>query len=163
MSAKLISITNIAWLAGLWEGEGCFSRTDARSIRMQLSMTDEDVVRKAALLMGVKVLGPYAKPGLKPFWKMSFGSAKAAGWMMTLYSFLGERRRASVEEALRAYKTIRKYGRKSVCHPEVAHWGNGLCKRCHHRAFMRAYRAKARSFSPPQIQRRASRTSRLVL
>lgn len=53
-----LSETDIAWLAGILEGEGCFSLANRgigrkRSPRIFLKMTDKDVIERAALMMGV--------------------------------------------------------------------------------------------------------------
>lgn len=52
---------SIEWLAGLLEGEGtfCYSRNGTRHTNVRLSMTDEDIVRRAAAVMSAKVRGPY--------------------------------------------------------------------------------------------------------
>src|SRR4051812_6399725 len=71
----------IAWLAGLLEGEGSFmahwatthknNGSDQRYFRIDLSMTDEDVVRKAARLMGATSLFVQNRKetGRKPMWR----------------------------------------------------------------------------------------------
>ena len=51
---------DLAWAAGLFEGEGCFTFQGSKKARTrggrlgkaQLSMTDEDVVRKFHTIMG---------------------------------------------------------------------------------------------------------------
>ena len=51
----LITIKEISWLAGLWEGEGCFSSTGT-GILMRLGMTDKDVVGNAEKLDSLVLL-----------------------------------------------------------------------------------------------------------
>ena len=46
-----VSMLDVAWLAGLIEGEGCISM-NGRSLTLRVSMTDHDVVSHAATLMG---------------------------------------------------------------------------------------------------------------
>ena len=52
---------SLAWLAGLVEGEGSLTLEKNKSLlRLKVKMTDEDVIRQAALIAGVgKVYGPY--------------------------------------------------------------------------------------------------------
>jgi len=51
--------TDIAWLAGLYEGEGCVYR-GARHVTLSIKMVDEDVIRRAQVIAGCgSVRGPY--------------------------------------------------------------------------------------------------------
>jgi len=96
------------WLAGLMEGEGSFSprtrknRYINNAMVIQLSMTDEDVVRHAALVMGVPVKGPYRpkKSHHKTYWTISFGGDKAEEVCKRILPFMGQRRKASIEMLL---------------------------------------------------------------
>lgn len=107
-----MAVKDVAWLAGLLEGEGCFGGKD---MRIRMNMTDRDVVVRAATLLGVDARGPYqvvepTKRGgsHKPVWRMAVYGPRAAGWMMTLYLFMGARRRQEIEEALAEWKVRRK-------------------------------------------------------
>ena len=96
---------DIAWLAGLYEGEGCFGlhRGRARATPAEyvnLSMTDRDVIERVGALLGKKVNGPYQQNGHKPQYRVTLWSIAARGLMMTLFSLLGERRRAKIKEIL---------------------------------------------------------------
>lgn len=95
----------IEWLAGLLEGEGHF-RWDRRPVVI-LQMTDQDVVERAASILGVSVMGPYAprSEGNKPMWHCHAYGVDAAGWMMTLYSLMGERRKGQIKKALASWKS----------------------------------------------------------
>lgn len=113
---------DLYWLAGLLEGEGCF-REGHKGVgfpRLKVNMTDRDVVARAAELLGTKLHGPHArvcpsgKPAQSQYIAEVTGDA-AAGWMMTLYSLLGLRRRAKIREVLSSWKsrvrTRRYFGR----------------------------------------------------
>lgn len=107
-------MADIAWLAGLLEGEGCFrvSRSDPRPgrgpvIGVVLKMTDRDVVERAARLMGGPLRGPVAPRGplaRKPGWEVSIHGAPAAAWMMTLYPLMGARRQSAIRRALQDWR-----------------------------------------------------------
>jgi hypothetical protein len=108
-----VSTIDIAWLAGLLEGEACFCVCDRRvkdktykRIYIQLVMTDQDVVERAANLLGTSAKPmPWRNNGMtKPTWRAYLCGDKAAGWMMTLYKLLGHRRQAKIRECLSAWK-----------------------------------------------------------
>lgn len=113
----MIEIRDIAWLAGLMEGEGSFStyrkrhRQDGhkRVAQLTLMMTDEDVVAKAAQLMGTRVYGPYGpyRGCTKQCWQVHMSGKRAIAWMFTLYPLMGKRRREAIERAVAEWKTFR--------------------------------------------------------
>jgi hypothetical protein len=72
------SAEEIAWAAGLFEGEGAISHLERRrgslELQVALVMTDEDVVRRFDEIVDRgKVYGPYLPPShgdrRKPFWR----------------------------------------------------------------------------------------------
>jgi hypothetical protein len=91
----------IAWAAGLFEGEGTIcvgthSSNRRKFIRLALSTTDEDVMRRFAAVIGCgRVNGPYVdgRTNNKPRWHWQEttleGTDKA---LALLLPFLGERR-----------------------------------------------------------------------
>jgi hypothetical protein len=96
----------IAWLAGLYEGEGSMTKSS-----LAISMTDEDVIRRAAELLGTQVSGPYevrrrdadgvlhsarvdGKGDYKSMWKVQVGRAGTLKHLIPLmWPWLGARRR----------------------------------------------------------------------
>ncbi len=104
---------NIAWLAGLFEGEGSLScrrvQTEKRGHgrapwALDVSMCNEDVLRRAHVISGVGNLhGPYDNgEGHKPYWKWTTTKrAHVFALLVALWPWLGERRRAKACEALR--------------------------------------------------------------
>ena len=69
------SIENIAWVAGLIEGEGNFNLRESKlSMRIRVRMTDLDVLQKAYNLFKIgKIYGPYYRknPKHKTAWEWS--------------------------------------------------------------------------------------------
>ena len=74
----MASAEEIAWAAGLFEGEGAISHIERRrgtlELQVALVMTDEDVVRRFDEIVDRgKVYGPYLPPShgdrRKPFWR----------------------------------------------------------------------------------------------
>ena len=99
----------IEWVAGLIEGEGNFA-FDRRPL-IQVAMTDKDVLEKVCQILGARsVSGPYAprRKGYKPMFHTGLYGNHAAGWMMTLYSLMGGRRKQQIRSVLAEWR-----GRKS--------------------------------------------------
>jgi hypothetical protein len=116
----LISTDDIYWLAGLLEGEGSFG-IDKRSAcpRLELKISDLDVVVRARRLMGLKskigtlsaasiLVGPSAlrrgQRSARDAHRFVAHGAVAAAWMMTLYTQMGARRRARIRKVLAAWR-----------------------------------------------------------
>ena len=97
-----------AWAAGLFEGEGSITYPGkqlgpGRRVRLQLKMTDEDVVRRFQQVVGGIVYGPYKylhKDGhiRKAAWMWTSDGVDAAELLRRWWPWLGERRRARIEE-----------------------------------------------------------------
>tara|TARA_S200002703_G_scaffold43792_2_gene38139 strand:- start:894 stop:1307 length:414 start_codon:yes stop_codon:yes gene_type:complete len=103
----------LAWLTGIWEGEGSWSYKKGRTrtftngktytekpyIRMQMSMTDEDVMERVSDIMdGRKITsydgGPKHKSnGVKPCWIITLQGEAAQRWTDLMKPYLGNRRR----------------------------------------------------------------------
>jgi hypothetical protein len=93
------------WLAGILEGEGCFTisrKAYKDSVykypTIKLNMTDEDVVKKAAKLLGGKPLR--LEYGHKPTFSFSIIGKRAEKFMALLNPLMGKRRRARISEIL---------------------------------------------------------------
>ena len=129
-----MKILDVAWLAGLMEGEGSFFLTGGQP-KMSLLMSDEDVVARAAAIIGTKHRGPYGPYGAstKKTWQLTITNSRAAQWMMTLYVFMGERRKQKIEELLTHWKgqQMVRPGRAPKCHPERKYSAKGLCNPCY--------------------------------
>lgn len=97
-------IQELAFVAGVLEGEGSFLSTPDGRPRVSMRMTDVDVVRRVAAVIGGRVTGPYDY-GNKPLWQTGVqDSARAAGVMMTLWPFMGERRQEQIAGALKKWR-----------------------------------------------------------
>lgn len=97
--------TDLAWLAGLLEGEGCFTGYTQRggqfTAKVYVKMTDYDVVDRAAHLMGCKSVRPTkTKDGTKQAWETAIAGKKAGELMRSLQPHMGIRRQARIQELL---------------------------------------------------------------
>ena len=110
-----ISTIEIVWLAAWLEGEGSFgwenpTKNQAKLPRITGSTSDHDVAQRAGSILGARLR--YRKPGSsgppqkKPMWEVRLYGAQATGWMMTLYPFMGRRRKARIKQVLQAWRAI---------------------------------------------------------
>jgi len=100
---------DIAWVAGLVEGEGCFSRTSS-GIRLAITMTDRDVLERLAAYWAASIQPKAPAPRRKPAYTITLHGARAAAWMMTLYPLLLSRRQARVRALLSLWRRQRRPG-----------------------------------------------------
>lgn len=163
----MVTVRDIAWLAGLLEGEGCFCIAPSGSIGIQLSMTDGDVVKRAARLINTKRHGPRVRTGnRKDIYFAAIYGIPAASWMMTLWSLMGARRRQKINECLTKWRSQPVQNKdKSLCkngHPltgdnvfMVTQKSGRPGRRCAicHRAYFKAWRAR---YSSTKLARLAS-------
>ncbi len=99
---------DLAWLAGLLEGEGCFLRpspSKPNQPAVVLQMVDEDVVARAARLMGVGYhhFDP-ANPRHKRTYVARLKAGPAVALMRSLRPLLGIRRRGQIDAAVSTYR-----------------------------------------------------------
>lgn len=112
----MLTSKDIAWIAGLLEGEGSFLVAN-KSICVMCQMTDKDIIERLASYFVCPVGGP-DKDGRnngirKQAWRIRFYGSRAASWMMTLYPLMGERRKKQIEKCLDFWKLQNSY---SVSH-----------------------------------------------
>jgi hypothetical protein len=92
-----------AWLAGLFEGEGCFLFTNVNSVGLAIESTDQDILARVQSIAGGTLNGPYAfesKIGKKPTWRWTLHQATSvAVALQRLKPHLGQRRLERLEEA----------------------------------------------------------------
>lgn len=97
-------MTEIAWAAGIYEGEGtCYMQRRAKGTRSDIAtlkvvMTDEDIVRRFGAVVGVgSISGPHAdkrKASYKPTWRYIVHGTRARAVLEMFFPWLGERRKA---------------------------------------------------------------------
>ena len=108
-----VSLAEVGWIAGLVEGEGCIIvRPQSNTLRLSIEMTDLDVLQKAA-----RLFGPTARlsqrtiklpnPKHKPRYILHLTGSPMMQWLMTIYSFMGVRRKQKIEDAIRMFKARR--------------------------------------------------------
>lgn len=97
----------IYWLAGILEGEGCFTMQPT-SPRIQLKMCDEDIIIKARSLMqeDSRIFIIPAEGNRKTSYRISIHGIRAIEWMMTLYPLMGRRRKEKIREVVKIWKEV---------------------------------------------------------
>jgi hypothetical protein len=100
-----MSEADLAWLAGLLEGEGSFFMVRHKGYqypKIVVSMTDLDVIERVAAMFGVAVFYEKERPGRKPSFRASTTGHKATGLITQLLPWMGERRSQKIKELLNA-------------------------------------------------------------
>jgi hypothetical protein len=89
----------IAWAAGLFEGEGCLTTSGERQV-MLLNSTDEDTPRRFVEIVGAgKVYVPYPRtPPTEAVWIWVAYGLDAILTVLLLGPWFGDRRRARAKE-----------------------------------------------------------------
>lgn len=109
MAIESATALEVAWLAGLLEGEGCFS-LDRRlggapgrdSIRVRVQMTDKDIVKRAAEMINAHSVYKLHdnRSNRKVLYSCGVSGAKAEKVMLAVRLYMGERRGAKIDELL---------------------------------------------------------------
>jgi hypothetical protein len=102
----------IAWLAGILEGEGNFTwhKTvrDKGRPRIQISMGDKDIIERVAKMFGANVCGPYGPytTQKEPYWYTHCSADKAERWMKEVRPLMGARRQGRIDELLAKWAAL---------------------------------------------------------
>jgi hypothetical protein len=129
---------DIAWLAGVLEGEASFG-VGKGSPNIQVQMTDEDIIERIRKLWRVRPRAPWMrKDGYKPVHGAYLHGVDAIGWMMTIYTFMGVRRREKIKAVIQQWRESSRLPRArrgerfpARCHPDRDRAGKGLCMECY--------------------------------
>lgn len=110
-----ISEIELAWLAGILEGEGSFmnSRNTVNKKvyfypKITVNMSDQDVVERVARLFETKVYVVPPDPrntSWKQLYRAHITGSRAAEFMERLLPYMGARRSDKINEILVAYKS----------------------------------------------------------
>jgi hypothetical protein len=106
------SEAEVAWAAGLFEGEGCFSRwAVVPRLQASLETTDEDVLQRFVAIVGVGMVAKRKTRPVKDHWKASWMWQAGGGDAEVVFDlfapWLSSRRRArffEVREQRREYE-----------------------------------------------------------
>lgn len=98
-------VYDIAWAAGLIEGEGCFTlHSDGKRAYFIMDMTDKDVLENfQKVFPNTNLRGPYVhknKPHQKSRWRIDAYGDKCTEVMKAVYPYMGIRRKAKINSLL---------------------------------------------------------------
>jgi len=98
--------TEIAWLAGLLEGEGSFiTATKKHPVCLSINMTDEDVIRRVAEMWEVAVSCPKKQaPHHRQSFRCMVRGGRAVRWIDLVLPYLGKRRTGQALGAKASHK-----------------------------------------------------------
>jgi hypothetical protein len=99
-----VSDIDIAWATGVFEGEGCIALNAEKTPALQVSMCDEDVIRKFESVFGGYVTGPTHRKGCTPIyhWRL-YGVKRVQAVLRLMWPLLGKRRQARAAEVIALY------------------------------------------------------------
>lgn len=107
---KDLTEAQVAWLAGIYEGEGSCAITGGRAIRVSITMTDQDVMESIANLttLGSVRTVPQRNENYKQAYTWSIGSSDAVLFLQAIMPWLGHRRTERAQAAIANWSTNRK-------------------------------------------------------
>ena len=103
----------VAWAAGLMEGEGCFSVVTQRQTHngkeyeylypdVSMASTDEETIARFTKVVGAgRVYGPYPRPGKDVWWWKTRRPDEVIRVCEMLYPWMGTRRREAMDKVMR--------------------------------------------------------------
>jgi|ERR1700729_2474300 len=108
-----LAATDIAWLAGLFEGEGCIYFEKKGSVSITIKMTDRDIIERVHKMVPCKKISTVHPKPAQPHYKQP---KPQYGWnhrheddvrpfLEAILPYLGERRGKKTREALSHYDT----------------------------------------------------------
>lgn len=106
----MTTLRQIDWLAGIIDGEGCFSSGYNNRgnffVQIQIQMTDLDIIEKFKLITKATASINITPSGenRKPSYRIQVQGDLAIQWMMTIYSLMGIRRKQKIRDILTAWK-----------------------------------------------------------
>lgn len=107
---------DLAWAAGFLEGEGCFGRSGGKgkyqTERIWCGQKDPESLRRLLAMFGGRIgeqrqqtsnlIKTEGVATSIPIWTVS--GSRARGVMLTIYSFMSERRKAAIRKAFQVTK-----------------------------------------------------------
>ena len=103
-----VELTEIeaAWLAGIMEGDGCFTLHFGKNAkgtpRLALAMTDQDIVDRVAVLLKTESrTTDWRTKGNKAIWRTTLARLEDLKYTLEkIYPFMGVRRKQRIDELL---------------------------------------------------------------
>ena len=101
---RLYRDIDLAWAAGLLEGEGCFTIHSKKHPYILVDMCDKDVIEKLHTIFPFgNVRGPYRhkdRPDNKDRWRFDAYGPKARHIILHLFPYMGSRRKQRMQQLM---------------------------------------------------------------
>lgn len=144
---KIWNSVDIAWMAGIIEGEGCITYSSSKKyngVKVEVAMTDKDTIEKLAEVSGIgHIRARKVVPGTKPAWAWYVHKGKDVARLLCAISpMMSERRRAKILEVADRLSANRgAFGERTHC-PKGHEYteentyvgkkkGDRQCRECH--------------------------------
>lgn len=106
----MANVTDIAWLAGLMEGDGCFT-TNGQIPVISVAMLDKDVIERVAKIFQAKIDSYKTPKGDKICYRAKTARrAIIEPILLAVYPYMGQRRKERIMKLLNMYYTSPKEG-----------------------------------------------------
>jgi hypothetical protein len=132
----VLSTSQVAWLAGLLEGEGTFPKATPampRRPRVGLVMTDRDIIERVCDLWGTRLYANTVKDErYKPVFRSELVGGSAVSLMLLLRPHMSVRRQRQIDASMATYQPLRQIKHKRFhmlaedAEPFDRHWLAGL-------------------------------------
>lgn len=101
MKTITVSKSDLMWLAGLIEGDGCFHLSKSGKPAIFVEMTDKDVIERVGKIWHAEVyVNKPEKSHYKPSYRSSVFNNKAKSFMMALKPYMSSRRQSKIAEII---------------------------------------------------------------
>lgn len=90
------NLLDIAWAAGIFEGEGNIGLDAGKRVHIQVVQKDRWILDKLARLFGGKVYEAYVKKTHLTYYLWRLNHDRMNGFLFTIYTFLSPRRRIEI-------------------------------------------------------------------
>uniref|UniRef100_A0A6H1ZAX7 Putative homing endonuclease n=1 Tax=viral metagenome TaxID=1070528 RepID=A0A6H1ZAX7_9ZZZZ len=114
-----MNINEMYWLAGLLEGEGCFTIGNTQSPMISLGMNDKDIIEHAANLLGNLNIEEKTTSSGHTRYRISLNGKDAVSAMIALKPLMGERRQQRILEVLHITEGRPRSVPRNIIFPEL--------------------------------------------
>lgn len=120
------SDAEIAWFAGIFEGEGTFEMSKRSTVRMAIAMSDLDVIQRLASVFPCRPIASRDSdkrfPDAKPMHLWRVGESEQVALVIhAILPWLGERRTARAREVLEHIERRQASGEPRTSHCKLGH------------------------------------------
>lgn len=110
---RMISIIEIAWTAGFFEGEAWFGIYNKKCTPViSVSQVQKEPLERLLILYGGSLRPIGGKGKRQNYWRWEVYGPRAAGIMMTIYSLMSPKRQLTISDIIKSWSTSPNNTRK---------------------------------------------------